>query len=430
MTTAVQAAAVLNVARLHADDQHMSAAAAVGQLRASLADTRPPQWLYRLARWRWWIIAVASLGSVPAGYAGWGGDFWVVYQAARALVGLPSPGVGTHGPLGIFVASPSTQMGPASFVAVGPVAALSEPMARLLMTLAMALVLPLVVWLLERAARMSWPQWRSAADLPIVVLLAGLFCIPQWHQVAVSYAHVDDVLVFAAAAWALKALAGRQPVQLGLALALAVDAKPWSIALAPLVLALPSARDRLKAAAAGSAGIVVAWAPFLIAPGALTALATFRIRVDINSPLTLAGIHVLSPMPLWVRPAQLGLGLLLAYIAVRRHRPSAVLMVVVAARIALDPAAFPYYFVGLVVGCAAWELVGTARRFPWLTALVGFVIYDVRWLLNSPAAVARLDALSLVLAIAVVAWPARAPRSPEPLEMVGADPATRLADSA
>ena len=113
-------------------------------------------------------------------------------------------------------------------------------------------------------------------------------------------------------------------------------------------------------------------------------------------------------MPGWARPTQLVLALVLAWVAVWRGQPAAVPLVVVAARVALDAGSFSYYFTGLVVGCAIYEIVGTTRRLAWLTGLVAFVEYDIKWLNSSPAVSAWLNISALVVAVVVLGTSRRA----------------------
>jgi hypothetical protein len=203
-------------------------------------------------------------------------------------------------------------------------------------------------------------------------------------------------------------------MQLGVALGLAVDAKPWALALLPLAFALPSRRRGLSAAFTAFGVVLVAWVPFLVFPGTLEALNGFRIPVSAQSPLTLLGVDASSPMPGWVRPAQLVLGLTMCAIVVARGRPSAALLVVVAARVALDAGAFPYYYTGLVIGALLWELTGTNRWLPVLTGALCLAEFDIKWLLPTGNALAwcNLGALLLAMTVLVTPQPLRSAQAP------------------
>lgn len=362
-----------------------------------------PGWVGVCVRLRFWLIAAGSLAYTPVGYGGTGGDFAFFRTGARVLLGLHTDfGAGSHGRFGIYAADPTNQVGPVSILVTAPVAALSRDTGRLVVSVLMALALPLLLWLVESAARSL--ATRGEADLQAVVLGAGLFLLPMWHEL-VLWAHVDDVLVLVCAAWTIRALARGQAAFVGLSLALAIDSKPWAIGLLPLLLALPTRAERTRAAAVAAAGVALAWAPFLLAPGALSGLAGYHIPVLLASPLHVLGVQAGAPMPAWARPAQLALAWVLAWIAVRRGRPAAALLVVVAARVALDAGAYSYYFTGLVIGCAIYEIAGTARRFAWLTAAVAFVEYDIKWINDSPTVAAWMNLAALPICALVLLAP-------------------------
>jgi hypothetical protein len=366
-----------------------------------------PGWLQRSVSHRWWLISFGTLIYLPVGYPTNGRDFSFFRDGARVLLGLPTMGlVGSQGHLGIYAADPSTQIGPFALVVTSPVAWLGRSQGRIVMSVLMALALVLLMWLSERAGRVL--TTRSESDLQLVTLLAGVCAIPMWHEV-VLFAHVDDVLVMVCAAWAIDSVARGRVIGLGLALGLAVDAKPWALAFVPLLLALPS-RDRIRATLTCLTVVFVAWLPFLVPHGALGALVGFHIPVAAQSPLTLLGIAPGAPMPSWARPAQLCFGLLMATVAVRRGRPAAVPLVVIAVRVALDAGAYNYYFTGLVIGCAVLEVAGTNRRLPVLTGLVTFAAFDVRWLLNSNVELAWLNGSALLLVLVGLAVRPPTPR--------------------
>jgi len=363
-----------------------------------------PGWLAACVRLRYWLIALASLAYASNGYENSGGDFSFIRTGARVLVGLPAGfSNGSYGRFGIYAADPHVQVGPIAMLVTAPVAAFSLDTSRLVITVLMALALPLLLWLAEDAAKVATA--RTEQELGTVVLTAGLFSVPMWHQVLL-FGHVDDALVMVCAAWSLRALARRQPVLLGLTLALAVDSKPWALGAVPLVLALPTGAQRLRAGATLVAGVVAAWTPFLLPSGALGGLLGFHIPVDGRSALTLIGVQTGSTMPLWARPAQLVVALVLVWFAVRQGRPAAALLVVVAARVALDAGAYSYYLTGLIIGCALYEIVGTDRRVAWLTALIAFVEYDITWLTNSTTVLAWINLSALAVGAVVLLVPA------------------------
>src|SRR5690606_21953891 len=85
-------------------------------------------------------------------------------------------------------------------------------------------------------------------------------------------------------------------------LGLAAAAKPWAIAFAPIVLALPGPRVRRLLVVAAVPALT--WLPFVLAePGTLD-VTEFRIDVDPTSTLRALGVDD-AETPSWARPAQL-----------------------------------------------------------------------------------------------------------------------------
>jgi hypothetical protein len=272
-----------------------------------------------------------------------------------------------------------------------------------------------VVWLVEDAAR--WVRPDEVARTARVAAVAGLACVPLWRDLALWAMHLDDVLALLFTAAAVNAVARGRAGWAGLAIALAIGSKPWAVPFVFLLLALPQARSRVRAAATMAVGVIAVWGPFLAVPGTFTALAQLRILVYQTSALTLVGVVVNEPAPGWIRPAQLLIGVALAGVYVVRGRWAAVPLVGIAVRISLDAGVWNYYFAGLVVGALIWDLIGSRFRFPWWTVLCLAAEYDVRWLLNSSAASAWLSlAPALVAALVAlvpsvrghgwVSWPA------------------------
>jgi uncharacterized membrane protein len=132
--------------------------------------------------------------------------------------------------------------------------------------LAMTAVAPVLIFVLERTASIVWPavSERDATLLQATVLLGGLMVVQSWSTLATIYAHLDDVLTLGAIVFALSAVAARRPLLFGLALGIAIAAKPWGVVALPLVFALPG-RARWQALAVASVLACVAWGPFLLA---------------------------------------------------------------------------------------------------------------------------------------------------------------------
>jgi len=81
--------------------------------------------------------------------------------------------------------------------------------------------------------------------------------------------------------------------------------------------------------------------------------------------------------PSWDRAGQLLVGGAVALVAVRRGRWAAVPLAVVVARLLLDPATYPYYTAGLLLACAAVDLLTPRRQLPlWTAAAAGLYLLD------------------------------------------------------
>jgi len=159
-----------------------------------------------------------------------------------------------------------------------------------------------------------------------------------------------------------------------LMIGVAIAAKPWGIILAPLLLALPETK-RLRALLVAGAVAAAAWGPFFLADTRTFAAGRPVDGVAPDSVLHLFGL-ALGANPGWVRPVQFAAALAVGCLAVRKQRWGAVLLVGIAARIALDTQAIPYYDSGLVLAAFAWDLLQSRRQFPMWTA-VTFVLVNV-----------------------------------------------------
>ena len=223
----------------------------------------------------------------------------------------------------------------------------------------------------------------------------------MWTELTTHFAHLDDLLALCFSVAALHAVARRNPLWAGLALAAAADAKPWAAAFVVLIFALPR-RQWLTALGMFAGGVAVAWLPFLAAdPRTLSSVARFTIPNNPSSALRVLG--VMAPRtPWWDRSAQLALGVAAGCVAVRRGRWQAVVLVAVAARIMLDPGVYAYYTAGAVLGTIVVDLVMTKWRFPWVTAVTAFLLYLARMTHKLvPFDLHQLGVLRLLFAIGV-----------------------------
>jgi hypothetical protein len=311
------------------------------------------------------------------GWARWG--LLTGWLLVWSVVHLPGRGFGWHyfvtgtrllvdqHDLRLYSDDPALQSGPLAFLAVAPlVTALPARTAEAVGIAAMSLAGLLALRLLEGLAEPGPRRNRR-------VLVLGALVLPVWAEVAVHWAHPDDVLAMLAALGALRLIRAGRWEWSALALAAAVDSKPWALVFAPLVLLAPRSR-LLRTAAVGALGVVVVWAPFWAAdPGGIGAAGRYRIAVSPASVIHLLGVRATETPP-WCRTAQLLLGLVLVTAAVARRRWSAALLVGVCARMLLDPATKTYYDSSLVLAAAAWDLTAAAA-FPLATAGAVALVY-------------------------------------------------------
>jgi hypothetical protein len=263
--------------------------------------------------------------------------------------------------LNLYAQHPELQIGPLAFVAAHLLAPLKGDLARVVAQVLMTAAGPLMVaWIapLLEGPRRSLRLWL------------GVFALmPAWTVLSVRWSHLDDALALVLTIAAVRAVAANRAMLAGLALAGAVAAKPWALGFIPLLLVLE--RGRLYAAATALAGMVVAWAPFLLANPAT--LATLRPPVGVapSSGLHALGYHG-TVVPGWDRVAQLILEPAAAMLPLLRGRWPGVLLVAIAIRLALDPKDNAYYIGGAALAAVVFDLLVTRWTVPWMTlATVG-----------------------------------------------------------
>jgi hypothetical protein len=312
-----------------------------------------------LLRARWLLLLLWAAWLVPRGWSALDGD-WHYFAAGGALLFGPD---GLH----VFARHPELHMGPLSLVA----AWLLQPFGD--RGLAGAEILmwalgPATLFLLERAATAI----RGAGDplVAVTTLAGGFLFLDAWMEAAGPIGHIDDVLAMTFVALALLAVATERPALAGLAVGLAIAAKPWGIIVLPLCLAFPP-RALLRSFGVAVGVGMVAWLPFVAVDRGTIGAGSYDQLNDAASALRALGVDALAT-PDWVRPAQVLLALAFGIVAVRIGRWPAVVPVALAGRIALDPAVFTYYAPTLVLGGLACDLLVSRRPLPMWT-LVTFV---------------------------------------------------------
>lgn len=296
---------------------------------------------------------------------GWNPSWHFAAGGARLLFQVP---FAHGGGLALFVTHPDLQSGPLTFILAEPITLLGAHnglySAQVFMT-SLGLVALLA---LERAAFAYRSVDTTPSRIRWTVLGGGFLLLPVWAYAGVFWGHFDDVLALLFAALAVWAVAARRPLLVGLCLALAIDSKPWAAGFGALLLAVPGnwSRRSPKLLAVALLGAVVAalWLPFVIAdPHTLDSLSGFTIRNTQDSALRALGVT--DPgTPSWDRGAQILFGCALGAVALWRRRWPAIVLLGVCARLILEPGDYPYYYLGLLVGALAWDLLAAKRPAP------------------------------------------------------------------
>ncbi len=310
-----------------------------------------------------------------------GGVSWHYVRSGEQLLFGSVPGGG----LALYANHPELQMGPVSFLAAGLFSpfppSVGETLAEALMS---ALGLYMLVVVGRTAADHLLGSGTNHRRLQQRVLIAGLAFIPMWTEVAVRFAHLDDVLALFFTTLAVRTLVQGRAIPTALLLALAVDSKPWAVNFLPLLLALPRSSWR-PALLSAVAAVGVAWLPFYLGDLSSLAAAKFTIPNQPASSLRWFGVHS-AATPWWDRPAQTALGLALGTLAVRRGRWAGVVLLGADARILLDPSVYTYYTAAILLGTLLWDTLGQRRLVPWWSWSALISLYGTALLVPSPSA--------------------------------------------
>jgi len=315
----------------------------------------------RLVAHVWWVFTLwlAAIGTIHALI--WAGHGWVWFPEGAHVLFSSS---WAH----LYALHNDLQIGPLTFVAVAPIVFglpphMGEVVAIVLMSGAGLIVL--------REIRSLVTVRTKQTDRTFLV--AGLCLLVLWAELAVTYAHADDVLAIVLTVFALRALRSDRPYVGAVLLALAADAKPWAVMFVPLLL-LADRSSRARALLVWLLTVVLAWLPFYLGDHRTLTAGAFRIPNNLASSLRVLGENAAST-PSWDRPAQLLLGTSLGLVLMLRGRWSAVIVVAVAARILLDPAVHSYYDAGLLAGAVLCDLVLLGGPIPLLSVSAVIVFY-------------------------------------------------------
>jgi hypothetical protein len=329
-----------------------------------------------LSRVRWLNVALAVW------YLGWfvgmarhGGMAWHFFvQGGAALSDLDDP---TAGGLHLYAALPILQIGPVALIG-GWLFSFLGPHGGLVVAQVFAAATGLLILATVRQIALDARPDLTARHIDRQTAAATVFFTPVWMYLAVGSAHLDDVLALLFAVLATHATRQHRAVLAGVLFGMAVDCKPWALPFGCLLLLLADRKARTLGALALAATVALAWSPFLLADPATTNAIHFTIPNTSRSGLRAIGIDTPRTPP-WDRPAQAALGAALSLLALRRCRWAAVPMLVIAARLALDPGSNRYYTAGLAVGATLWDIAGTTSSWPWWSTTVFVGLYASRW---------------------------------------------------
>jgi hypothetical protein len=351
--------------------------------------------LARVGRWRYAVLAAVSYtaGVVSGGRGDWN-DF---VDAGRAMLGS----AGLH----VYVVHRDVQTGPLSLFVAWLLA--HSPREGFVLAAVVSAALGIVA---VRLCELTSMRPRDDTSFQLLVLVGGCLAVFSWAKLG-GYGHLDDAITLTCAVIALNQVRAGKPLSAGLAIGVAIAAKPWGVIFLPITLATRS-RD-LRAPIVAGCVAAAAWLPFII--GAPDSLRALRPTVDVapDSVLALFGVTNDS-MPDWLRIAQLIACLGVAAVLALRRRPESVIAAAIALRLASDPATWSYYTPGLVIGVLVWDLLAR-RDFPWVTLLVVIGLAPT-WLVPSDTGrgLMRLAVTAAVVVFALVRAPAATTERLEP----------------
>lgn len=353
-----------------------------------------------------------------------GGIAWIFFVKGSSLLFTGNyNGHNRPGFLHLYANYPGFQIGPAAFGAaqvirnVVPGQPVGPYQGVVLAQLVMSAIGLLTLVVIRRIALLARPELAGRRDFRLTFLGGGAVFMIAWMELAVAYGHLDDSLALSLAAAAILAAIQGHPVLTGLAIGLAVDAKPWALIFLPVLLltggmarwrspdrAAVPIRDSLPAwaasAACAAAVIAAAWLPFFIAVPRTVRALHYTIANMPDSALHALGVNNLQT-PHWDRQAQIIVACALALIAISKRRWPAVLLLGAGARVALDPGVHGYYTAGIMAGALLWDLLGSRRPAPiWTT--IAFAALNLVPLLTTSHPVRGDFRLLLVVAFSLV----------------------------
>jgi hypothetical protein len=290
------------------------------------------------------------------------------------------------------------QLGPPPLFVIGLAQRLLSPrvgyggdVAVLVLTLALGVASLAIVELL---ARELWSPRRAAAATTV----AGALLLPSWGAGMAAWAHLEDAMALAGICLAILLARRNHAVACGIVIGLAAASKPWAVIFVPMILMFPETRARLRALIAAVGAIELCWAPFIIAAPSTVVSTQLPLRIYNESALRALGFPAGAAAPGWIRLAQFLLGMLAVGLVARRSWWS-ILWVGMAARLIVDPLAWPYYSVGPMLGAAMMD-VHRGRRIPICSIATGVVFY-LPYITETGAGYLRFAWCAVILVVAI-----------------------------
>ncbi len=333
------------------------------------------------------VLLLASVAAATVLRPSDTGDFWYFADRAADLFGSS----GLH----VYADHPKIQSGPITLLVAGAIESIDPGGFVLVPICSAALCFATLVSLAStRGARVRSP-W--------MLLGGGLLLVAWWWYLAL-YGHLDDAIVLFLATIALVAIQRGGHVRAAVVVGVMLAVKPWAVFLLPLTLR-PAERGwrRLAMPTVSLAVGALCWAPFLVASsGTLDGLRP-PVAVAADSVVQLFGVGVGGDVPAALRMAQLIVALLVVAVVVWRGHPEAALLGGVAVRLALDPATWEYYTVGLVLGALVWDVGRSRLRWPAATVAATMLVPPDVWF-ELPELRSWLRLMGCGLALAMVTW--------------------------
>lgn len=344
-------------------------------------------WLQRARRIRYPLLVAWGIVWLlpPNAYSLRLPNDWLMFEiGARTIVHYHHMWAFSEPALHLFADTPMLQFGPPPVLLLAAFQGFSPHSVAIGFGIAMIVAGIASMRMLEVTALtlVPAPAHRRARR---VSLALQVVLVPLWSYEVGYWHHLDDVLALLCISGALLVIARSGSWWVfGLLVGTAAAIKPWAIIAAPLLLALPRPHWA-KATLATMAACAAWWAPFVVAaPHTISALGQFHMPASGGSVLHLLDIRADNSN--WLRPLQLGAGMLGVGLLARRGRWQDALLAGIAVRILLDPYAYSYYVMGAMLASVLMDLNRVERtRVPrWTIASVALVWLPARLAITTP----------------------------------------------